>query len=104
MNYFKHILPIPSSSSCLNSSLAAFSFSPIKFRNLEATGGPRGDDMVVHIIGDRLAVAAWTRTVPADNHPEMEFLDINLTKDLSLESMLFTVPSTGGFKKNHTLL
>jgi hypothetical protein len=33
--------------------------------------------------------------------PEVEFLDINLTKDLSLllHAMLFTVPSTGGFKR-----
>jgi hypothetical protein len=28
----------------------------------------------------------------------MKFLDIKLTKD----SMLFTVPSNGGFKKKHT--
>jgi hypothetical protein len=29
--------------------------------------------------------------------PEMEFLDINWTKDLSFCSMLYTVSSTGGF-------
>jgi hypothetical protein len=29
--------------------------------------------------------------------PEMEFLDIIMTRDSSLCSMLFTVPSTGGF-------
>ncbi len=34
--------------------------------------------------------------------PEMEFLDIKLTKDFC--SMLFTVTSAGGFIENHTLL
>ncbi len=31
------------------------------------------------------------------SHPEMEFLDVTVTKDSSLFFMLFTVPSTGGF-------
>ncbi len=36
--------------------------------------------------------------------PEMEFLDINLTKDFSLLiCMLFTVTSTGGFLKKNIL-
>ncbi len=35
---------------------------------------------------------------------EMEFLDINITKTPVFCSMLFTVPSTGGFQENYTLL
>ncbi len=34
----------------------------------------------------------------------MEFLDINLTKDLSLLLFAIHSPSTGGFEGNHTFL
>jgi hypothetical protein len=35
-----------------------------------------------------------------DSTPELEFLDINLTKDRVFCAMLFTGPSTGGCFKN----